>query len=218
VKRFNLSFVSFPLAVAIGFSVASIPGPTIILISAETLRNGARAGLATMAAPILIDATIMIPLGLSLQTFLSKTGEVVLEFVGASFLLWLAIKSLRSATAGSGAGIDREGAATNAKVLPSFLKGVLIHLTSPYPYLYWATVGGSFIRQGMEVDGLWGAALFPLGFWLGATGFTVTVIFALARGRRFLPPSIATSLPRLCSILLVAGALYLALCAWRLWC
>lgn len=79
--------MTLPLAFAIGFSVASIPGPTIILITTETLRKGPKAGLATMTAPVLMDALLMVPLGLLLRAslFLHRFSGVLL--IGSGIFL-----------------------------------------------------------------------------------------------------------------------------------
>lgn len=209
--------MTFPLAFAIGFSVASIPGPMIVLISTETLRKGARAGLVTMTAPLLLDGLMMLPLGLLLQASLfSGKGVVVLGLAGAAFLAWLGIQSL-SARAGEALKLKGQNAAPTAREreVSSFLKALLTHLTSPYPYLYWGTAGSSFVRQGYEAGGVPGAALFPLGFWAGASAFTLLVIYLITRGRKMLPERFEPHLHRVSGILLIASGVLLAVKVWQ---
>lgn len=209
--------MTLPLAFAIGFSVASIPGPTIILITTETLRKGAKAGLVTMAAPILMDGLLMLPLGLLLQAslFYGK-GALFLGLAGAAFLCWLGLQSMGAGTSESlKLKTQNSKLTTQADEMPSFLKGVLTHITSPYPYLYWGTVGASFIRQGYESGGLWNAALFPAGFWLGASTFTLLVIYVIARGKKILPGAIEPHLHRFSGVLLIASGIFLAIKVWQ---
>ena len=212
--------MTFSVAFLIGFSVASIPGPTIILIATETLRKGPWAGLATMMAPLAMDALVMLPLGLFLQAALfSGRGAVFVGFAGAAFLFWLGIQSLRAGSRDQGLQGSRVTEPTlhplNPSTLHPFLKGVVTHLTSPYPYLYWGTAGASFIRRGFETGGARGAALFPLGFWLGAVSFTLLVIYFVAAGRRLLPPRWEPYLHYLSGALLIASGIFLALSVWR---
>ncbi len=209
--------MTFPLAFAIGFSVASIPGPTIILIATETLRKGPKSGLVTMTAPLLMDALLMLPLGLLLQASLfSGGGALFLGLFGAAFLLWLGFQSIQAGTKKISLEVDQgvASARTNQEI-SSFLKGVLTHLTSPYPYLYWGAVGSTFIRQGFENGGLWAAATFPLGFWLGASAFTLLVIYVVTRGKKMLPPRLETHLHRFSGVLLIASGIYLAVKVWQ---
>jgi len=207
--------VTFPLAFAIGFSVASIPGPTIILVATETLRKGAKSGLATMAAPILLDAVIMLPLGLVLQSSIfSGKGALFLGFVGAAFLVWLGTQSIQ-AGANKFRVSELQSPADGNQETPSFVKGVLTHLTSPYPYLYWGTAGSTFVRQGFQSGGVWAAALFPLGFWLGAGVFTLIVIYLVAHTKRLLPPRLEPHLHRLSGVLLIGSGIFLAVRLWQ---
>lgn len=209
--------MTFPLAFAIGFSVASIPGPTIVLITTETLRKGARSGLLTMTAPILLDALLMLPLGLLLQASLFRgKGALLLGLTGALFLFWLGLQSMGAGTSESlKFKTQNSKFATQTDEIPSFLKGLLTHLTSPYPYLYWGTVGSSFVRQGYENGGAWAAALFPVGFWLGASTFTLLVIYVAARGKKILPPRLEPHLHRFSGVLLIGSGIFLALKVWQ---
>ncbi len=218
--------MTFPLAFLIGFSVASIPGPTIILVATETLRKGARAGLLAMMAPFLLDALLMVPLGLLLQSALFYgTGAFLLGLAGAAFLAWIGAKSIqsgamqlkdpsRSQTIGSPGSILQHPPQTTRE-LSSFLKGVITHLTSPYPYLYWGTVGASFIRRGFATGGARSAALFPVGFWFGAAAFTSAMIYLLARGKKLLPPHLEPYLHQFSGALLIGSAIFLAVSVWK---
>jgi threonine/homoserine/homoserine lactone efflux protein len=205
--------VTFIFAFAFGFSVASIPGPIIILIASETLRRGPRAALTVMLAPILLDAFVMLPLGLFFQTAVSgEAARTVLPVVGGALLVWLGVHSMRTVPAASPVSVDPETKNRSARrEMHPFLKGLVVHLTSPYPYLYWGTVGSTFVKQGFERGGFWGAALFPLGFWSGTSAFTVIVIFLLARGKKYLSRRSQLFLHRALGALLVgAGILLMA--------
>ena len=209
--------MTFPWAFIMGFSVASMPGPILALVTAETLRRGAGAGLLILTAPPLIDACVMLPLALMLHaSLLSGRGAVVLGMVGCLLLFWLGLQSIRSgrtevdieSNSGSGWSWSR-------KELPSFLKGVLTHLANPYPYIYWVTVGVSFIRRGLEGGGVWGAAVFPLGFWVGASAFNLVIVFLAVRGRRMLPPRWEPFIHWFSGLLLMGSGLFLAVMVWR---
>ena len=209
--------MTFPLAFAIGFSVASIPGPTIILIATETLRKGPRSGLATMAAPISLDAVMMLPLGLLLQaSIFSGKGALFLGLTGAAFLFWLGLQSMYAGARNIALEGNRGAKPTDGNQdTPSFVKGLLTHLTSPYPYLYWGTVGSTFIRQGFQSGGVWAAAVFPLGFWFGASVFTLIVIYLVARTKKLLPPRLEPLLHRLSGVLLIGSGIFLAVRVWQ---
>ena len=207
--------MNFYGAFLIGIGLASIPGPTGILIATETLRHGAKAGLLTMAAPLLLDVIVMLPLGLFLQASLSGIGAVALGMIGAAFLFWLGLQSMRAGiehvqtirTTGAPPIVKRD--------LSPFMKGFITHAASPYPYVWWATAGGAFVLQGYGRGGIAGAALFPAGFWSGTTAFTFLLIYLVAHGKRLLPPRWEPYLHHISGILLIGGAIYLAVRVWH---
>lgn len=170
-----------------------------------------------MAAPVLMDALVMLPLGLLLQaSVFSGKGGIILGFLGAGFLCWLGLQAIRAGTTVVETNADPVSTAANAsQEISSFVKGAMTQLTSPYPYLYWGTVGASFIRQSFESGGLWSAVLFPLGFWIGASAFGLLVILVAGHGKKLLPPHLEPFLHRLSGGLLVACGIFLAIKIWQ---
>jgi threonine/homoserine/homoserine lactone efflux protein len=207
--------VNFYAAFLIGVGLASIPGPTGILIATQTLRHSAKAGFLTMLAPLLLDMFVMLPLGLFLQASLSGIGAVALGMIGAAFLFWLGVQSIR-------AGVEhvqmiRTTGAPRARVQepPPFMKGFITHAASPYPYVWWATAGGAFVLQGYARGGIAGAALFPAGFWTGTTSFTFLLIYVVSHGKRLMPPRWEPYLHHVSGVLLMGSAIYLAVRVWH---
>ncbi len=173
--------MSLLLAYAMGFSVASMPGPILALITTETLRRGAWPGAQTALAPMCVDACVMLPLVMVLQSAVpSGAGAVVIGLAGGAFLFWLGLQSLR-------AGPAPVAGRRDTRRLPPFLKSVLTQLMNPYAYIFWGTVGFAFVREGFEAQGLKGALSFPAGFWLGAGTMNFLVVYLVSRGRRYLP-------------------------------
>jgi threonine/homoserine/homoserine lactone efflux protein len=215
-KAFSLSSMTFPFAFAMGFSVASLPGPIIVLIATETLRKGVVAGLLIVTAPILIDAIVMVPLALFLQvSIVSGGGAAGLGIVGGCFLVWLGLQSMwASAGPWNFRATDRSELTWRKKEIPSFLKGLLTHLTNPYPYIYWGSVGAGFVQQGFERGGTWGAVVFPLGFWLGAGIFNLLVVYLVARGKQMLPARLEPYLHRFSGVLLMGIGVFVAVRPW----
>ena len=215
-KASSVTPMTFPLAFATGFSVASIPGPIMFLIATETLRKGAWAGVLILFAPLLIDAVVMVPLALLLQAALvSGKGAVVLAVVGGGFLVWLGVQSMRVGSGELPVPSQRESETRRQpREIPSFAKGVLTHLTNPYPYLFWGMAGANFILKGFEENGLWGALLFPVGFWFGAGLFNVVIVYVVARGKQLLPQRFEHHLHRFSGLLLIGIGLFVAIRPW----
>ncbi len=198
--------MSLWLACAMGFSIASMPGPILALITTETLRRGAWPGAQVALAPMCVDACVMLPLVMALQSSIpSGTGAVALGVAGGGFLSWLGIQSVRA-----GSTVAVPGRHRGSRRIPSFLKSVLTHLVNPYAYIFWGTVGFAFVREGFEARGLRGAMSFPMGFWLGAAAMNFLVVCLVSRGRRYLPPRLEPCVHVLSGVLLLGAGIFLA--------
>ena len=197
--------MSLLLAYAMGFSVASMPGPILALIATETLRRGAWPGAQTALAPMCVDACVMLPLVMVLQSSIpSGAGAVAIGVAGGAFLFWLGLQSFR-ARSGNVVPDGRRG----SRRLPPFLKGVLTQLMNPYAYIFWGTVGFAFVREGFEAHGLEGAFSFPAAFWLGAGTMNFLVVYLVSRGRRYLPPGAEPCVHAFSGILLIGAGVFL---------
>ena len=87
------------LAFAIAsFLIVIVPGPTVTVIIANSLRAGSRAGLLNVAGTQLGILTMIAILAVGLNTVVAVVGEafVVLKVAGALYLIWLGIKLWRA--------------------------------------------------------------------------------------------------------------------------
>ena len=199
------------LAYAMGFSVASMPGPILALIATETLRRGAWPGAQTAMAPMCVDACVMLPLVMVLQSSIpSGTGAVAMGLAGGVFLLWLGLQSFRAGSVAVAPDSQR-----GSRRLPPFLKGVLTQMMNPYAYIFWGTVGLAFVREGFAAQGLKGALSFPAGFWLGAGTMNFLVVYLVSRGKRFLPAGMEPYVHVLSGVLLAGAGVFLIWAVFR---
>lgn len=134
MKEFFLSALSFGLAAGLK------PGPLGVVVIQQTLSRGLSAGVRASLAPLITDGPIII----AALWFLSQFKELdlfvaVLSAAGAAYLLWLAAKMLR---------ISNISLSTKLRSESSLATAVKVNLLSPGPYLFWFTVGGSYIVRG----------------------------------------------------------------------
>ena len=78
--------------------IAIIPGPTVTVIVANSLKYGARAGLLNVAGTQLGLALMMLTLIIGLASVIAAMGWIFdwLRYAGAAYLAWLGWKLLRS--------------------------------------------------------------------------------------------------------------------------
>ncbi len=89
-------FVAFVLASAV---VLVIPGPTILLVVTRSLNHGASVRRATVAGVVLGDLVAMTAAMLGAGALLLASAELftVLRIAGGAYLLWLGVRTWRSA-------------------------------------------------------------------------------------------------------------------------
>lgn len=120
-----------------GWAVAGgSPGPATLAISSTSMASGRRAGLILALGVVTGSAMWGLAAALGLATLMIANAWVfeVLRYLGAAYLLYLAIKSLRSAWL-------RQTPTSQAPVASrSFQKGLLLHLANPKAILSWGAI------------------------------------------------------------------------------
>ncbi|WP_447002857.1 LysE family transporter [Saccharothrix isguenensis] len=93
------------LGLTLGLAAGISPGPLLVLVVTAALRSGRRAGVLTACAPLVSDA-VVVAVTLLLLDRLPGRALGVLGVVGAVFVVWSGVQTVRearSASLGSGA-------------------------------------------------------------------------------------------------------------------
>jgi len=196
------SYLAFSAAAA---ALAFVPGPTITVIIANSLRYGHRAGLRNVAgtqAGFVIWLTIA-ALGLDAAIRVMGVWFDLLRYAGAAYLVWLAIKLFRS----NG---DLAVAVDRARPKGSFfLQGFIVILSNPKMLVLFGAMIPPFISPGAD----------PMRqiLLLGATFMAIAgfgdVMYALMAGKAgsFLSRSRIRALEVISGCFLMGGGLWMAL-------
>ena len=181
----------------LGLSAGFAPGPLLTLVVAETLQHGMKAGVRVALAPILTDLPIII-LTLFFLAKLSRFHHVLgaISILGACFILYLGIKNIKTT------GVNPE---QDPSPLRSLQKGIFVNALSPYPYLFWFTVGGPTTMKAMEVSLI--AAIYFIGsFYVLLVGAKIVLAVLVGQSRSFLQGNIYISIMRLLGVVLIVLA------------
>jgi threonine/homoserine/homoserine lactone efflux protein len=188
-------------ALTFGITAGLKPGPLGIYVIHQTLLHGARSGLLASFAPFVSDGPIILGSFLLINSF--KQFDIlitVISVLGALYIAWIAIRLL---------------VATPATQQPtsapsSFLTAVKINLLNPAPYIFWSTVGGTYLLQ----NDLPGATLFAFLFLatLAITKFIMALSINML-GSRFSDRYVSWTL-RILALLLMFFAVRLLLTAF----
>jgi threonine/homoserine/homoserine lactone efflux protein len=140
MNEFFLSALSFGLAAGLK------PGPLGIIVIQQALSKGLSAGVRASLAPLITDGPII----LAALWFLSQFKSIdlfaaALSLVGGVYLFWLAAKMFRAGEISLSAKLKSQN---------SFATAVKVNFLNPGPYLFWFTVGGSYIIRGSTAESL----------------------------------------------------------------
>ena len=131
------------------------PGPATLSIAGTAMQRGRGPALIVSLGILAGSASWGIAAALGLSAFMLANAWVfeIVRYFGAGYLLWLAIKALRSAAKPSGAmsGTPFSG---GAKTL--FAKGMALHITNPKAILSWGSIYAIVAPAGASVADLFG--------------------------------------------------------------
>jgi threonine/homoserine/homoserine lactone efflux protein len=196
------SYIAFCLAAA---ALALVPGPTVTVIIANSLRFGARAGMMNVAGT---QVGFLIWLGIAVVG-LGAALEVmglwfdVLRYAGAAYLCWLAIKLFRS-NGDLAVAVDR--ARPNGSF---FLQGFIVIISNPKMLVLFGALIPPFIAPGHDPI----MQILLLGLTFMAIALAGDTLYALMAGRAgaWLSRSRIRTLEIASGCFLMAGGLWMAL-------
>jgi len=185
------------------FLIAVVPGPTVTVIVANSLRAGSRAGLLNIAGTQAGLAPMVVIVAAGLETVVALMADwfFVVKMLGAAYLVWLGIRLWRSGgEIGSGDVAPPKGG--------YFWQGVLVIWSNPKVLLLLGAIvpnfvdpEGSSFRQTLILGGT---------FMLIATACDIGYALLAGRAGRLLTRGRVKVVERVSGTLLIGGGLWMA--------
>lgn len=203
-----IDLTTYLMYIAASVAIVIVPGPTVTVIIANSLRFGARAGLINVAGTQAGLALMVAVLAAGLTTIVSSMGAVfeIIRLLGAAYLVWLGIRLWRA----DGRLADAGRASRRAKAASGyFWQGFLVIWSNPKALLFF----GAFIPQFLDPH----ADALPQVLLLGATFMLIATLldgaYAMLAGRTgaLLSRRNTRLLERVSGSCLIGGGLWLAL-------
>lgn len=138
--------------ILLGWAIAGgSPGPATLAISGTSMNLGRRSGLAIASGVLCGSAAwgVAAALGLSAIMMANAWMFEVIRYAGALYLLYLAIKSLRSAM------FPKPAKSVPLLTSRLFAKGMLLHLTNPKAVLAWGSIYAIALPLGADATQVW---------------------------------------------------------------
>ena len=187
--------------------VLIVPGPTVSLIIANSLRYGARAGFLNIAGTQMGLAMMLGVLLLGLNTVMSLMGAWFdwIRIVGALYLVWLGFRMLMA----------REDAVSPGSTTAKrpgqgfFWQGLGVALSNPKVLLFF----GAFIPQFVDTTRPYGPQVLLLALTFMALGIVLDGGYAVLAGRAggWITGPRRVAMSRASGAILTGGGIWLAL-------
>jgi threonine/homoserine/homoserine lactone efflux protein len=129
-----------------GITAGFKPGPLGIVVIQQTLEHGLKSGVKASLAPIISDGPIIILALMVLSQFKEISPFIgTLSIVGGLYLLWLCLKIIR---------VNEINITEKLEKPKSLETAIKVNLLSPNPYLFWFTVGGTYLIVGTRIQSI----------------------------------------------------------------
>ena len=140
------AYVAFCLA---ALALAAVPGPTVTIIIANSLRFGARAGLLNVAGTIAAGLVwlALATLGLGAAIRVMGIWFDLLRYAGAIYLIWLGLRLLFS----KGSAFDGR-AATGAGAHGFFWQGFVVLMSNPKVLVLFGMLIPPFLGANGDIE------------------------------------------------------------------
>lgn len=182
-----------------------VPGPTVTLIIANSLRHGTRAALLNVAGTQIGLAVMIGVVGIGLTSLIAAMGHWFdwLRIAGAAYLVWLGWKMIRSAGGAAGSTAPRPPRGG------FLLQGVLVALSNPKTLLFFGAFFPQFIDPARD-QGLQIALMGATAMFFAACSDSAYAV-AAGRARHALSATRVRLLSRVSGSFLIGGGVWLAM-------
>ena len=189
----------------LGLTAGMLPGPLQTYLIQTTLTQGWRKSLIFLVfSPLLTDIP-MILLTVFVLAQIPPEFIRIIQIVGGLFVLWLARGAWLNFRAGGDFGAG--GAAASLSARAGVARALMVNLLSPGPYIFWGTVNGPLLLQGLR-QSIFDGGAFLVAFY-GTFLAILSGLIVVFNRMRTLDPRVTRALLLIITILLLVFGLSL---------
>ena len=191
----------------VAFTGALMPGPMLTLVISSVAQKGFKTAVFIVIGHSVLELLIVISFYLGVLKYLDNLLAVkIISMVGGAFLIYMAASIIVSiARKKIKLDLDTKRIAQNLGTKGTFIiagKGILISLANPYWYVWWMTIGATFMIKSVQ-HSFGGVASFYTGHILADFIWYLFIGFLISTGRRFFNQKIYIGILIACSLFLL---------------
>jgi threonine/homoserine/homoserine lactone efflux protein len=182
------------LGVTMGLTAGLSPGPLLMLLISETIKQNRKAGMMVACVPLITDLPIVL-VSLFVLKAISDYHFIlgIISVLGALYLGYLAYENIRLKH------YDPHIEELGSK---SLKKGIITNFLNPNPYLFWITIGAPTVLKGYRT-GIFLSLFFVIGFYMFLVGSKIIVALLVDRSKALLKSSLYVWLIRFLGVILL---------------
>ena len=208
-------WVIFSFSFIVALSGAMVPGPLMtytIVRTIESKRMGFLMGVWVIAGHALLESAVVITLLLGFSAVLrNQLATRIIGTVGGVFLLYMGVRIVVDTLRKSKPQSSQESKASRGIGHP-VLGGVLVSMSNPYWWFWWASIGFAFMLQYEISFQNWQAlAAFFLGHEAGDLLWYTLISVLTFLGRRQLNGKVYAGVLFCCGVVMIGFGFYLGI-------
>ncbi|MCA8909922.1 MAG: LysE family translocator [Rhodospirillaceae bacterium] len=202
-----IDLTNYLIYIAACVVVVAVPGPTVTVIIANSLRYGTRAGLMNVAGTQLGNFSMIAVLAAGFTAVVETMGQVFdwVRLLGAAYLIYLGIRLWRA----RGELAEGRAAAGNGSAWKFFVQGFVVIWSNPKALLFFGALIPQFVNPAYTA---WPQILL-LGLTFTALAAVLDSAYGLAAGRTglLMAKRNVRIVERIGGTCLIGGGLWIAL-------
>ncbi len=186
------------LGISMGLTAGLSPGPLLMLLISETLKQNRKAGILIACVPLITDLPIVL-ISLFIFDVISDYHFIlgIISILGAMYLGYQAYENFRLRNITHGIDELKQ---------KSLKKGIITNFLNPNPYLFWMTIGAPTVIKGYRT-GIFLSLCFVIAFYLFLVGSKIIIALLVDRSKALLKSSLYMILVRVLGLILLGFSL-----------
>lgn len=191
----------------VGLSGALVPGPMFTVTVSDSVKKGFITGPLIVLGHFIAEFILMIFILAGFSWLVGSTeAAIVIGTLGGVMLIYMGYTTTKTNADLQ----DISDPDESSSKFGSVLKGVLTSVSNPYFFIWWATIGLTFLFKGLEIAGLVGIIGFIVGHWSSDLGWFSAVSFFSSKGSEVMNENQYKIIMKICGVFLILlGAYFL---------
>lgn len=193
----------FGTAFVVAMSGAMIPGPMLTVCVAHSARRGFWTGPLMVLGHGILELALIIAVLAGLSSYFTRPDvTAVISTAGGLFLLYMGYSILRDLKLGRLGLAGSAGGSEGGIQMNPVVAGVLVSLSNPYWFFWWAAIGISYLTVALKA-GWPGVVAFFSGHIIADLSWYSLVSLGVSAGRDVIKPLVYQVVLGICGVFLL---------------